>query len=123
YRPFATYTILTADEGLSGTFDGVSSSFAFLDPSLRYDTNSVYLTLTRNDISFASLTTTGNQAATGAAVQSLGAGDPVYDAVVALPDAASARQAFDALSGELHASLVDSLLEDSAPPREAAFGR
>ncbi len=38
------YTILTAGEGVTGTFSGVASS-AFVKPTLGYDPNNVYLTL------------------------------------------------------------------------------
>src|SRR3546814_9510938 len=41
YRPNATYTILTADDGVNGSFDEVTSNFAFLNPTLNYDANNV----------------------------------------------------------------------------------
>jgi outer membrane autotransporter protein len=54
--------------------------------------------------------------ATGA--QGLGPGNPVYDALVKL-DASTARQAFDQLSGEYHASQQTALVNDSRYVREA----
>jgi len=39
------YTIVSAAGGRSGTYNGVTSNFAFLTPSLSYDANNVYLTL------------------------------------------------------------------------------
>jgi autotransporter-associated beta strand protein len=45
YAPKTTYTILNATGGVSGTYTGVSSNFAFLAPSLSYDANDVFLTL------------------------------------------------------------------------------
>ena len=122
YAPQATYTILTADGGVAGTFDGVASTFAFLDPTLGYTATSVLLTLARNEASFPSVGQTPNQRAAAAGVESLGSGSTVYDAVVGL-DAAGAAQAFDALSGEIHASLKTGLLEDSRFVREAALAR
>ncbi|MFT4197792.1 MAG: autotransporter-associated beta strand repeat-containing protein [Pseudoxanthomonas sp.] len=112
-----TYTILTALGGVSGTFDSVSSNFAFLTPTLSYDADDVYLTLVRNDISFASVGTTSNQKQTGAALESLATG-AVFDAVVQL-DSTDARQAFDQLSGEIHASVRSALLQDSRYVRDA----
>ena len=122
YAPLATYTILTADGGVAGTFDGVASTLAFLDPTLGYTANSVLLTLARNEASFASVAGTPNQRAAAAGVESLGSGNAVFDAVLGL-DAAGARQAFDALSGEVHASLKSGLIEDSRFVREAALAR
>src|SRR3546814_14240616 len=104
-------TILTADGGVSGTFTDVTTNLAFLDPSLLYDANDVTLRLTRNSISFAGIGQTPNQIAAGAGTESLGLGDPVADAVVTL-SAAQARDAFDQLSGEIHASTRSALIED-----------
>ncbi|MEW5425110.1 beta strand repeat-containing protein, partial [Amorphus sp. 3PC139-8] len=112
YAPESEYTILTADGGVSGTFDGVTTSLAYLDPLLGYTANSVLLYLTRNDTDFARYAETPNQRAAAYGVESLGADNAVYDAVLAL-DKAAAPAAFDALSGEIHASLKTGLIEDS----------
>ena len=45
YGRSTTYTILNATGGVSGTYSGVTSNFAFLTPSLSYDPNNVFLTL------------------------------------------------------------------------------
>jgi outer membrane autotransporter protein len=122
YAPSTTYTILTANGGRSGQFAGVDSNFAFLTPTLSYNATDVILTLTRNAASFAGIGTTPNQQAAGAGVESLEWGDPIWDAAVQL-DADTARAAFDALSGEIHASAKTALLEDSRFVRDAALDR
>src|SRR3546814_1216315 len=99
-----------------------SDLLAFLDPSLLYDANDVTLRLTRNSISFAGIGQTPNQIAAGAGTESLGLGDPVADAVVTL-SAAQARDAFDQLSGEIHASTRRALIEDSRFVRQAIWDR
>ena len=68
YALRSTYTILTADQGLSGTFEGVASRYAFLDPTLSYDANNAYLNLTRNDVSLVDAARTRNQAAVARAI-------------------------------------------------------
>jgi fibronectin-binding autotransporter adhesin len=126
YQLRSTYRILTADQGLSGRFTGVSSSFAFLDPTLSYDANNAYLRLDRNNVAFVSAALTRNQIAAGGAIDSIGfnAGNPVYDAIVRLPDGKSLiRGAFDQLSGEIHASAKSALIEDSRFIRDAATDR
>ena len=45
YGNSTTYTILRATGGVSGTYSGVTSNFAFLTPTLSYDANDVFLTL------------------------------------------------------------------------------
>ncbi|MDB5726702.1 MAG: outer rane autotransporter barrel domain protein, partial [Novosphingobium sp.] len=116
------YTILSAAGGISGAgFSNVTSSLAFLTPSLQQSANAIVLTLKRNTIDFDAVGGTFNQRSAGHAVQSLGAG-AVYNAVLGL-DIPGARTAFDAVSGEIHASLQTTLIEDSRYPREAVLRR
>lgn len=123
YSPATTYTILTAGGGRTGNFTGgVTSNLAFLDPSLSYDTNNVYLTMTRNDTLFQNVGVTPNQIATGGGIENLSLGNPVYDAVLNL-SAPQARYAFDQLSGEIHASAKTVMLEDSRFLRNAVNDR
>ncbi|KAB7623992.1 autotransporter domain-containing protein [Alkalilimnicola sp. S0819] len=102
YRAQSDYTILTADGSINGGFDSVSSAFAFLDPSLGYSAHAVTLTLARNDTDFADAARTRNQRRAANGVQSVGGGD-AYSTVLGLSDP-QAPGAFDALSGEAHAS-------------------
>lgn len=122
YGPSTQYTILSADGGVNGTFSGVTSNFAFLDPTLSCDSDSVFLTLTPNGLNFAAVGFTPNQIATGGGAASLGAGNPVYDALLTL-STAQARAAFDLLSGEIHASARTVLIEDARFVRTAAIDR
>ncbi len=122
YKPFSTYTILTADGGLDGIFGGVTSDFAFLTPDLLYVGNDVRLTLLRNDIDFADKASTRNQIATANGAESLGFGHELYDAILLLADA-DVADAFDQLSGEIHASARTMLSEDSRFLRQAVSGR
>ena len=122
YAPATTYTILTANGGRTGTFDGVISNFAFLTPTLSYDANDVTLTLTRNTTAFAAIGATRNQAAVGGGVGSLGAGNVLANAVVGL-SADQARAAFDLLSGEIHASAKSALIENGRHVQNAMTDR
>jgi autotransporter-associated beta strand protein len=118
WDPSTTYRILSATGGVSGTFSNVSSNFAFLTPTLAYTANAVDLTLIRNDLLFSDIGVTRNQRSTAGAIEALGEGAPVFDAVVKL-DAASARSAYDQLSGEIHANLRGALADDDRFKREA----
>lgn len=124
YRPTQTYTILTASQGVSGTFDpsSVTSDFAFLDARLGYGANDITLTLERNDISFAAVGRTPNQASAAEGVEDLGFGNAIFDSVVTL-DATTAASAFDQLSGEIHASTLTSMIEDGRFIRNTANER
>lgn len=122
YAPLTSYTLLSAAGGVQGQFGTVSSSLAFLTPSLDYSANDVTLRLERNALAFPDVAVTGNQAGVAGAVESLGMGNDVHDAVVVL-DESDAIQAFDRLSGELHASAARMLLEDSRFIREASLSQ
>jgi outer membrane autotransporter protein len=115
------FTILTA-ASFSGAFNAVTTDLAFLAPHLSYDPQAVAVVIQRNDVGFGETGASGNQMAVGAAVEALGAGNPLYDAVLWLkPEQAQA--AFDALSGEIHASAKTALIEDSQIIRDAISER
>ena len=63
YAPSTTYTILNAAGGVTGTYAGATSLYPFLQPSLAYDANNVYLTLKPGG--FGAGAATPNQAAVG----------------------------------------------------------
>jgi fibronectin-binding autotransporter adhesin len=120
------YTVLTADGGLSGTFGSLNGS-ALAQPFLKlgaaYDATHAYVDVVRNGAAFCSVAATYNQCASAGGAESLGQGNAVYNAVANLPDAASARAAFDGLSGEAYASLRGVMTDDSRFVRDAASGR
>lgn len=115
YATPITYTIASAAGGISGTFGSVRDSFAFLDSSLTYDANSIYLTLTR--LSFTDSAGTPNEQEVGSAVDGLANG-PVTDALLGVTDQARA-QALRELSGEIHASIGQGLTDSSAVQRDS----
>ncbi|MFB0490840.1 outer membrane autotransporter protein [Methylobacterium sp. OAE515] len=121
YNPRTTYTILSATGGVSGQFAGVTSNLAFLSPGLRYLTNAVDLTLTRNDVPFAASATSRNGAAAANAIQAAGAGR-LTDAAVGFT-AAEAGGAFRALAGDIHAGTVSAAYETAFFVREAVLDR
>jgi fibronectin-binding autotransporter adhesin len=122
YGRQSAYPIITASGGVMGTFSGVTSDAPLLTPHLTYGADEVDLYLTRSDISFASLATTRNQAATAAAIEAGGFGSPLFMASV-VQTAAGARQSYDALSGELFATLPSVLLEESDQIRRTLIDR
>lgn len=118
------YTILTAAGGLTGTFDSVAmaSPSLFLAPKVTYDANNAFLSIAQS-ASFASAAQTPNQMATAVGIDSLGAGNDLWNAVALLGTQAEAQAAYDALSGEIHASTASALIDDSRFVRTAANDR
>lgn len=122
YGKVTSYGILSA-ASVDGRFSAVTSSNASLVPYLTYGPASVTLTLARADLSFAAIAQSANQGAVATAVEALGRGNALYDAVILQPTEAGGRAAFDALSGELYASVPTALIDESRVTREAFLGR
>src|SRR5699024_3564618 len=120
--PQTDYSIITADKGITGTFDSINTNLAFLDPALAYGGHYVTLTLSRNDIDFEDIASTPNQQAAASGLNDLTYGNPVYNALVKLT-APEARAAFDSLSGDAYANEQTALLSDSHYLRDAVNGR
>ncbi len=121
YNPRTDYVILTGATGISGTFGSVTSDLAFLNPLLRYSPNAVTLSLYRNDIDFADVATGFNQVGVAGAVQALGINNPLFEAVL-VQNAATAQASFTDLSGEILASSISGLTDDSRHLRNALMG-
>lgn len=121
YAASTVYKIISSDTLVKGTFGTVTDSFAFLDASLAYTTNSVDLTLSRNDTAFVAVGTTPNQIGVAGTVTELDSGN-VVNAVTGLSEK-EARDAFNQLSGEAQASFLGGLISSTGALRSVAGQR
>ncbi|WP_186291825.1 autotransporter domain-containing protein [Ancylobacter moscoviensis] len=122
YGPHTSYVILHADGGVSGAETlSTTVSSVFLDPTLSFDANNVFLNLTQ--LPFSSVAWTPNQRAVADALQVSGTHSALGAAVFNQATGAGARQAYDALSGEVHASAAGVMLDESRYLRDAVLGR
>ncbi|WP_354042970.1 autotransporter domain-containing protein [Devosia sp. UYZn731] len=103
YEPETTYTILTANRGRTGTFNSVADDFAFLDASLDYDADNVYLSMKRNDLSFSGAAATPNQRGVADALSGFSRTDPAVQALLNLSEQ-DAKAAFASASGDSQAA-------------------
>jgi outer membrane autotransporter protein len=112
YAPSTTYTILNATGGVTGNFSGASTGFPFLQASLAYDANNVFLTLRPGG--FASGAATANQAAVGAALDRSVAGATGDFATVvgtlATATTAQAQSVLSAIGGQNYAGVASANL-------------
>jgi outer membrane autotransporter protein len=127
YKPSTDYLIIDNDgsDAVAGTFASVTSSIAFLTPTVFYtggDGNDVVLNLERNETLFPDVARTRNQKAVAGALEQFPTDNALFLAVLN-QTASGARQAFDALSGEIHATVSGTLADDSRYVREAVLGR
>ncbi|KTC74506.1 Extracellular serine protease precursor [Legionella birminghamensis] len=123
YTPGTRYTILTAQGGVIGTYSNLNESLPFLNIFLAYDPQHVYLDIERNGLRFSTAALTVNQFNTAEGIESLGAGNAVYDAISNLGSLYLAPQALDSLSGEIHVSTLGAFMEESRYLRYAAMNR
>jgi len=117
------YNILQAAGGINGSFGAVLPDYLFIGGTLDYAASGVQLDVVRNANSFASAAVTDNQRAVATAAEQLGAGNAVYESLLTAPNAASAQDAFQQLSGEIYPALQTALLNDSRYLREAVGER
>lgn len=105
YTPGTVYTVIQTGAAGSLTVNaapGITDSFAFLSFTGDTDGQNYYLT-SHQAASFCLQGATFNQCSTANAVQDLGAGHLAFDSVLFLSEP-EVNAAFDAMSGEVHAS-------------------
>ncbi|OYX71911.1 MAG: hypothetical protein B7X99_17540 [Rhizobiales bacterium 17-65-6] len=120
-----SYTILTAQGGITGSFDEAVSEAPFLSVDLGGAGNSLTITIAVSN-SFTDAAITPNQYATASALDTLPQAGPMlglYNALLFLPSASEARAAFDQLSGDTHASVQGLFVENSFYTRQAVTNR
>jgi fibronectin-binding autotransporter adhesin len=119
----AHYNVLTAADGVSGAFTFNTVQLTnFIGLVGGSNATSVYLDVAKTK-TFASAGATDNETAVGAALDALPLTGGLVGAVANLPTDASARDAFNQLSGEIHASARGVMIEDSRFVRDAAMDR
>ena len=134
YNTKTKYTIIDNDgsDAVIGKFAKLTSSLAFLIPTVMYNGgtgNDVVLTLERiaavaggGPLSFCSVANTSNQCNVAMALDQFPTDNALFLAVLN-QTAEGARTAFDALSGEIHATVAGVLSDDSRYVRDAVLGR
>ncbi len=123
YAKSTQYTILTATSGVTGTFDGATNSFLFLVPTLSYDATNVFLTLSGNGVTLASVAQTPNELAVANALDQLPLSDPLAAAVFGQSTIAGTLQALNALSGEVYGTLPGVFANQSLFVRDVILAR
>ncbi|WP_157216372.1 autotransporter outer membrane beta-barrel domain-containing protein [Flavisphingomonas formosensis] len=122
YQLGKRYTVLTAADGVSGRYAlfGDTHVSLFYNLIADYDPTHVYLDVAQTR-SFASAGATPNQIAAARGADSITG--PLHDAIGYLQTESDARRAFDAVSGEIHATARAAAFEDSRFIREAVNDR
>jgi len=125
YLPVTTYRILDAVGGVSGTFSGVTSGSSAFIPALIYSSKAVDLRLVNTAaIKFEAFGSTPNQIATGAAVTAAGSANPLFTTLATVvANSGALPPALDALSGEIHATLLAGQFETATLTRRTVMNR
>lgn len=127
YSLATDYTIIDNDgaDPVTGTFGALSVSSLFLNAVVDYaggDGNDVVLNLVRNELKMLDLANTRNERAVAWALDQFPTMNPVFEQVFAF-DGNTARAAYNALSGEVHATLPGVLANQSWFVRETILSR
>lgn len=118
YARTARYTLITANQGVTGTFATLTQNLPFLNLRLAYDAQHVYLDIARSRTRFADACLTFNQCQIAHSIDSVSDSETVADDLKLVVDelttqsAAQAMASIDTLSGEVHASLAGALLNN-----------
>jgi subtilase-type serine protease len=120
YKIGSTYTVLNATGGVNNTFSSlaISGSFGSTRPRVEYDANNVYILFDANSLALTGLTP--NQTAVANTINTAlqqGIQPLAFDVAFNSP------LGLDLLSGEVHASALGVLLDESLYPRSAVLGR
>lgn len=122
-----TMSILHADGGVNGQYSALlAEKRPFLDLSLTYGANDVFLVILRNSLAIMSYAVTPNQIAVANAIDTsstVNPQDPLYLAVVNLQDPLLMPTVFNSLSGQIHAAALGAYVEESRYLRDAVFNR
>jgi len=117
------YVVVDATGGVTGEFDfddELLTNFAGLRDGYTATTAFVEFVQLK---ALAEAALTPNQEATAEGADSLPDGNAVKDALLLLPDDASAQEAFDLLSGEIHPAARTAVVEDARLPRTTVLDR
>ncbi|MDF2095183.1 autotransporter outer membrane beta-barrel domain-containing protein [Aquibaculum arenosum] len=123
--PYGTrYEILNASEGVEGTFAGVVQDRPFLELRLDHGAKTVALDVGRSGTDFATVARTRNQRAVAGALESFGrdTDNPLY-AMLVWADEEEARELYDTLSGETHATAQSAPVDIARRTRSQLLGR
>ncbi len=117
------YRILSANGGIDGTFDTLDASSVspFLSLSLLYGADAIDLNVARG-AALATAAQSPNQLATAGALDALSNDNTLLLPLTQLSEA-EAPAAFDQLSGEIHTSAQQVLLDSGRLVRDAAIAR
>lgn len=119
-----SYTVLTADSR-TGTFGAVKSTLAFLTPTASYSSQSVEVSLARNDQPLEAVATNASDAGVAKALDKLSASNPVVSQLVTRATVSSNH--IDATTKSLiieavgSASAADELLDESDAQNDLAL--
>ena len=78
------YTILTASGGVTGQYTTLTDNAPFVAFQLNSDAHDIFLDVILSGLPFQQIAQTRNQIAAAGGLQSLGAGNPVFDAAIML---------------------------------------
>ncbi len=116
------YTLLTAAGGVTGSY-AVTQAAGNTELRLRNTGNAVLADVARSGTGLLAVARTTNQRSVAGGFATLGVGNAAYAALTLVPDSDTVAGAFDALTGEVHASLRTAMVRDAQIVQGAVLSR
>ncbi len=116
------YTLLTAAGGVTGSY-AVTQAAGNTELRLRNTGNAVLADVARSGAGLLAVARTTNQRSVAGGIATLGTGNAAYAALTLVPDSDIVAGAFDALTGEVHASLRTAMVRDAQIVQGAVLSR
>ncbi|EQC1056790.1 autotransporter domain-containing protein [Providencia rettgeri] len=113
------YTILSAQKGVDGQFDGVVPNYQFIGTTLNYTPKEVTLKIGRNNTAFSSAAATQNQIAVAKAIETLPTYHTLYDRTLKSQTKQQARAIFHDVTGQIYADILSNQINNSRQIKEA----
>ncbi len=117
------YTLLTAAGGVTGSYAITQSNAGATELRLGYTGNAVIADVARSGTGLVTVARTTKQRSVASALAALGVGNAAYAALTLVPNDDTVAGAFDAMTGEVHASLRTAMVRDAQIVQGAVVSR
>ncbi|MGU5952097.1 autotransporter domain-containing protein [Klebsiella pneumoniae] len=107
------YTIIKSKDAINGTFTNIYNNYKFIDSYIHYLPNEIVVNLKPNEQTLISIAKSKNEKSIAKAISHLSVGDPVLESVIYGDSAENTRNAYNNLSGQIHADIASEVINSN----------
>lgn len=116
-------TVLKAEEGIEGSLTLQESDYLFVSPEFNIDGDTATFKVDRNNVAFATYAGNQNQQNVANAIETLGAGNGLYESIVFTENARHLGVIYQQLSGKVYSDLKSATINESHHVRDGLLQR